>query len=400
MNSEAKPPEEICFFGSYSVGPAYSRTSTFIKELRSCGYFVSVCHADLWANSREKIGLTIVGKLKLVFQFIKVQFKLMTIFFREHRSTDIVFVGTACYQDLPLAFLISSIFSKALIFDAFYSLYDTVVLDRKLVKENSFVSRVIKTSEAILLRLPDSIIMDTEENSKFLRSEFNVRSPVYSVPPGVPSEFLMNEPHCETCISTEGMHKLVCVFYGSYVPLQGAAVIIRSAVILQNYKEIQFVMIGSGQEHDLCMKIASDSNLSNVTFKPWMSMEELSSEVCNADICLGIFGSSAKASRVIPYKVYSYMAEGKPIITMRSPAMIEILEDGIDVLFCQAGNPEELAECILKLKDSDDFRTSLSENVYAKYLDKVSNPMIGKKLYHAVGETLARNVLGKRKSNS
>lgn len=377
----------ICYFGSYDLGSAYSRTNVFINELRAAGYAVSICHADLWVGSEEKISVSSTFALKGVLKFLKAQFTLLLKFYREHRSADVLFVGTAGYQDLPVAYLLSRLYSKVLVFDAFYSVYDTIVLDRKLIRENTLISVIIQKLEKVLCRLPDAIILDTRQNTEFMKTEFDIKSPIYAVPPGVPDEFKYENNEDNSGLQADEKEKINCVFYGSYVPLQGADIILRAAILLKNNTNIHFTMIGSGQQHKMCTEIASENNLENVTFKPWMSLHNLSEEVKDADVCLGIFGRTDKALRVVPYKVYSYMAARKPIITMRSPAVCEILEDQVGALLCNSNDAEELANCIVRLKNDHQLRAAISENAYRNYLEKASNPVIRNRLRQIISET-------------
>lgn len=67
-----------------------------------------------------------------------------------------------------------------------------------------------------------------------------------------------------------------------------------------------------------------------------------------ADICLGIFGDTDKARRVVPHKVFEALAMGKPIITMDTPAARELLvHDETSLLV--SNNPTALATAILDL---------------------------------------------------
>lgn len=375
----------ICYYGSYNTGSEYSRTSTFIDELKTAGNTVTICHASYLQGSNEKMNALSDFSLKSVFRFLIVQFRLARQFVREHRSTDVLFVGTAGYLDMPLAYIMSKIFSKVFIFDAFYSMYDTIVLDRRLVKEKSFIAKTIRMYEKIIYRLPDAIIMDTIHNAEFVKSEFRVNSPLYHVPPGVPAEF-QSKGTAVTRGSGEGVDQLICLFYGSYVPLQGAPTIVRAAKALENHDDILFVMIGAGQDHDKCVRIALQNDLKNIVFKPWMTLSDLSEEVRDADVCLGIFGSSSKAHRVIPYKVYSYMAAQKPIVTMRSLGIGEMLTDGVDAVLCNSNDAEDLATSILRLKNDKELRSLISKNAYIKYSAEASNTVIGERLQLIIEE--------------
>ncbi len=63
-------------------------------------------------------------------------------------------------------------------------------------------------------------------------------------------------------------------------------------------------------------------------------------------ICLGVFGESAKAARVVPNKVWQAMAVGRPVVTADTPAVREVLEDGRTALLVPAGDPDALAAAL------------------------------------------------------
>mgnify|MGYP001613727883 FL=1 len=104
---------KICYFGDFN--PDYSRNRVIIRGLRENGVDVLFCHTSL----RGWRGL---ADLRNKYRSLKEQF-------------DIVIVG---YSDsrfmVPFAKLISG---KKIIWDAFYSLYDSWVFDRKLVPQKS-----------------------------------------------------------------------------------------------------------------------------------------------------------------------------------------------------------------------------------------------------------------------
>ena len=49
--------------------------------------------------------------------------------------------------------------------------------------------------------------------------------------------------------------------------------------------------------------------------------------MARADVCLGILGTSEKAGRLIPNKLFQALLAGMPLITRNSPAMRELVKD-------------------------------------------------------------------------
>ena len=80
---------------------------------------------------------------------------------------------------------------------------------------------------------------------------------------------------------------------------------------------------------------------------------QLQVKIQQADICLGIFGDSEKASRVIPNKVFQILHSGKPLITRDSPAIRELLNpDMTGVYLVPAASPKALADAIQTAREA------------------------------------------------
>ena len=82
----------------------------------------------------------------------------------------------------------------------------------------------------------------------------------------------------------------------------------------------------------------------NVEHVSWVGYEQLPGELHRASCALGIFGTSAKAQRVIPNKVFQAIACGTPVVTADTPAIRELLRDGESAVLVRPGDPEALVE--------------------------------------------------------
>lgn len=322
----------IAFFGIYD--PNYSRNRVLMKGFEENGWKVIECRVD----PRQYRGL-------------KKYFKLFQLGIAMRRQKiDLVLVAFPGQTVVPLARLI---FGKKIIFDAFTSLYDSNVFDRKLYGSRSFQGIRDYLLDWSALHMADSILSDTEGNAKYMSDLFNV-------PKNIFIRVFVGSLAESSGTHTVASNLFTVFFYGHFIPLQGVEWIIRSAKVLQDKKDIHFRLVGNGQDYVRIKKLTLELNLTNVEFLPIMSYSELIKLQNEASVVLGIFGTTAKASRVIPNKVYDGLAGNKALITEDSPAARELLTDYSTVLFCKAGDPVNLAEKILYLKNNPNIRLKIA----------------------------------------
>ncbi len=108
------------------------------------------------------------------------------------------------------------------------------------------------------------------------------------------------------------------LFVGKLIPLHGLETILAAARLAP---DLRFRIVGSGQLDQLLA-----DRPPNVEHVPWVEYEHLPDELHRASCALGIFGTSAKAARVIPNKVFQALACGTPVVSADTPAARELLE--------------------------------------------------------------------------
>jgi glycosyltransferase involved in cell wall biosynthesis len=129
---------------------------------------------------------------------------------------------------------------------------------------------------------------------------------------------------------------------------------------------------------------AQQMGLSNLEFTGrWIPKDELASYLGRAGVCLGVFGQREKTQRVIPCKIFDYLAMAKPLITADTPAIRELLTHGENAYLCPIGNPQALATQILQLKNNPDLRQKIAVNGYQTYSRFCASDRVGKELIQA-----------------
>ena len=312
----------VCFFGIYD--PDYSRNRVLMRGLRENGVEVVEARVDPAA----------VRGVARIIALVRAAKEAHT------HPIDLVVVAFPGHTSMLLA---KFLFKEKIIFDAFVSLYDSNVLDRKTHKSNSSAALVDWVLDWFSPRLADRVLLDTRAHVEYFVRTFGIsRKKLLCVYLGTdPAIFYPREAALPGVFT---MH-----FHGSYVPLQGIPYILDAAKLLEG-EPIKFRIVGSGQESSRVEKKAAELNLRNVEFVGKVPLEKLPEYIAASHACLGIFGDTPKTQHVIPNKVYEYMAMGKPIITADTPAIREVFTNGNTVLLCPAASGTSLAAAVRRLK--------------------------------------------------
>ena len=141
----------ICYFGDFNID--YARNKVIIKGLKENGAKVLLC------NDRSK-GLKKYFKLKKLHKKFAGKYDLLVVGYSDSRS---------------IVLLAKLITKKPVVWDAFYSLYDSWVFDRKLVKPKSFKAKYYWFLDWLSCKLADKILLDTNEHIKYFVKTFKIK---------------------------------------------------------------------------------------------------------------------------------------------------------------------------------------------------------------------------------
>lgn len=283
-----------------------------------------------------------------------------------HRRGDYLYLP---YPSLPMLWLLSWLPTKlrpTCIADAYITLWDTLFQDRQLGKPKSRLSRWLLAAESRALRAASTIIVDTQANADHLSTLFGVPyQRIHAFPLAIDPRTLPTPSNTTRRTS----NKVRVLFIGTFVPLQGTTVIAKAIAQLADRDDLEFVLIGDGQQADEAAQLL-DGWINVTWLRGWQPPRVLATELARADICLGVFGGEYKASRVLPFKLYLALAAGKAVITQ--PAYS--LPDGcpvVPVLSCTA-EPQGLAEAIIQLAGSTQQRNALSRQAQLYFQQHLS----------------------------
>jgi glycosyltransferase involved in cell wall biosynthesis len=358
----SSPPmsPRLMWMGTYESD--YPRTRVLLAGLRELGVDVIECHQPVWELTRHKAG-KFLSPSRLPATAARFSGAWASLALKQRRlgPVDALVAGYPAQLDAPFAGTCARIRRVPLVVDAMISLSDTLLGDRQRVGRLAGAS--LERLDRFAARRADLLITDTESHASYFASRFDIpREKIGVVPVGAEPDLFPKSP-----APSSEIHAL---FYGKLSPLHGLETVLAAAR-MPGVPPVR--LIGDGQLRPWLDSELARDRPAGLERKSWVPYEQLGSELASAAICLGIFGTSEKAQRVVPNKVYQAMAVGRPIITADTPGVREILTDGEDVVLVPAGEPEPLAAALIRLGADSELRTRLGENAHRRFCE-VGNP--------------------------
>lgn len=373
---------KVLYFGIYSKGKEYPRNNNLIRGLRLNGVEVIEIRYPLVATFRQRLRVAqdLLASITFGFQLV-LSFLVLSHKYLKAPQIDVVIVGNPGYFHIHLARMLCRLSRKRplLVYDVFIPLYDALVVDRKLVKAESLVARLLHFFEGSGCRNADLCLMDTQQHCDYLAMEYGI------------SPERVKRVFAGSCITSKyiappasGKNNFKVLYVGTYIPLHGVNVILKAARILQKEAKIRIDLVGSGQMKSEMAQLAKDWQLANVKFHDWIPTENLGELIRSYDLALGVFGATPKASRVIPLKIFDICACGMPSITSDTPAIREVFTHKTNTYLIPPNDPESLAQAIWQLKTRIDLRLRMAAASLAIAKNRFAVERLGKDLLEII----------------
>jgi glycosyltransferase involved in cell wall biosynthesis len=361
----------VCYFGTYRTN--YSRNRIMIDGLKKNGVEVLECQENLWLGIEDRIRLASGGWLNPSFGWraLKTYYRLWRKY-SKLEEFDLLVVGYPGQLDVFLAYFLSRFRKKPLVWDIFMSLY-LIALERDLQGKSPFSIRLLRILEKMACRLPEMMILDTTHYLDWFQSTHGIHSDRFRlVPTGADDRFF--KPVTGKKSKSELFQ---VVYYGTFIPNHGVAYIVEAARLLASNPTIQFKLIGQGPDKPKAQSLAEKYQLTNLVFVDWMERRDLVSQVGQADICLGVFGTTPQSLMTVQNKIYEGLAMAKPVITGTSPAIKDAFIHRTHVYLCERANPSSLARAIENLYRDPELRLALGTRGYDYFKKHFTLPRIG-----------------------
>ena len=169
--------------------------------------------------------------------------------------------------------------------------------------------------------------------------------------PQYAEEFYCNKENKVTEIKKDDKFKII--FTGNIGQAQGLEIIIDTAKILKEKKEkVVFYLVGNGRaKEELQTKVKENKLGEIIRFIEQKPAKEISNYISVCDATFISLKSNSISEKILPAKMQSYLASGKPIIGCAKGEIEKNIKDAKAGVCCNEENAEKLAEKIIEIKN-------------------------------------------------
>jgi glycosyltransferase involved in cell wall biosynthesis len=342
---------QICVFGCFLDSDLYVRNRVLVdcmaQEGRSIEW-VRPSFVRTATSHHSKIGS--VGRLLASLLEQLRCFCSLAAQRKQLMKADLFFIPYPAYLDrFYLAILTLGQPRRPLILDSFLCLHDTVVSDRQLVRAGGTVAKLVAWLEGVTLRAANCVLIDTQEQRDLLTEQYGLPpQKIVVVPVGIEEKTWLPLPQAPDA------QTFVLLFWGTFIPLHGVATILQAAALLQDSApNVRIKLVGDGQTAQAAASQLKSLKLTNVDWnRQILDTAALRAEIDGAHCVLGVFGTSAKAGNVIPYKLHQAFASNRQVITRSGSAVDALAKQNSSITTVPAGNAVALASAIVAASEN------------------------------------------------
>lgn len=322
----------VLFCGAWDEGPGYPRTTALRQGLAA--HAVPVAECRLPADG--------AGKRRLVRQPWRWPLALLRaawrrrVLLRRLRASLRAQRPAAVLVPYPGHLLVGAVAARSpvpVVLDLFLSAYDTAVGDRRWFAPGSLPARLLRGLDRRACAAADLVLVDTPENAEFAARLTGLpRERFAALPIGDP-----DAPAAPAPYPAPAPGRLTLLFFGTGVPLHGLPTLLAAAAQVAS---VDLILVGgTPAEREVAVALLGSRLELQPPFVPRARLQEL---LDRCHLVAGVFGTSDKAQRVVPFKVVHALASGRPVVTADTPAMRRVLTDGDGGFLVPPGDPAAL----------------------------------------------------------
>jgi len=208
-------------------------------------------------------------------------------------------------------------------------------------------------------------------------------TPVLYYPNSVDVRFA--KPSQDEVISLLGLNDQFSVlFAGNIGKAQAVKVIVDTAVLLKDHRNINFIVIGEGVDREWMMGEVKARKLSNLHLPGYFSVDKMPGILQRASALLVTLADQPIFSMTVPNKIQAYLASGRPVIACLNGEGARIVVEAGAGLAAPAENAQALASVIIELSRMPSSELDRMGELGKKYYEKYFNheKLVGQLIAH------------------
>ena len=242
--------------------------------------------------------------------------------------------------------------------------------EQKLRTKNKFASFIIRFIEVLAFRNSSAITPVTAGLKKTLQSEYGIPSQKITViSNGANTDLFkpINQLTARSIIGLDDNCNFVCFVGARYqsVPWYGIETLIASSkLIVKEFPNTKFLIIGGGPFKEKIIKLIAETNLIDhfmlVGNIPYKAVPEYvsASDICVAPYSLGVL----KKTGVSPLTLYEYLSCEKPVVASNFEGMGDLLDSVYAGIPVKPGDVDEFGKAIIFLLKNKKIREIMGKN--------------------------------------
>jgi glycosyltransferase involved in cell wall biosynthesis len=159
-------------------------------------------------------------------------------------------------------------------------------------------------------------------------------------------------------------------YIGSFKAWHGLEFLIEAAGLLRD-RPVHYLLVGDGPEREKIETATAADNLGErFAFTGSIPYESVPDYLAAMDCCVAPFdprnhpGSQDRDFALDPLKIFEYLAMEKPTITIRTPNLQALFEDGSHLRMVNSADGRALAEAIISVQDAPGDAAAMAKRGY------------------------------------
>lgn len=298
---------------------------------------------------------------------------------------DLVWVPVCRQRDILAACRWAHRRGVKVLFDPMISAWDKKVLEQRKWKADEPRAARLHALETRMMNEPDFVTWDTSCHVDFCEREFKTpREKMAPLFTGTDEKVF--RPEAEGKLGLPDPEPIgrdfQVLYHGAYLPLHGMEYIVEAARMTQG-RGIQWNLLGWGAYKAGTEELAK--GISNIFFLDKVPYTEVPNVIYEADVVLGVFGTTEKASRVIGNKIFEAMGCGRPVINEFCTGYPPEAKDCKAIKFVPPGDAAAIVKAVEEYRADWINRDSYNNAAYDFFVKHLSMAVVKKQLAGILG---------------